>query len=56
MIISCAAGQGEAFERELAGLGAEMVAVEEPERFGRGGGGQVRGRGRRTEPGAASMR
>jgi NDP-sugar pyrophosphorylase family protein len=38
VIISCAAGQGEAFERELAGLGPEVVAAEEPERLGRGGG------------------
>jgi NDP-sugar pyrophosphorylase family protein len=38
VIISCAAGQGEAFESELAGLGAEVVAAEEPERLGRGGG------------------
>ena len=38
MIISCAAGQGEAFEGELAGLGPEIVAAEEPERLGRGGG------------------
>ncbi len=38
VIISCAAGQGEAFESELAGLGPEVVAAEEPERLGRGGG------------------
>jgi NDP-sugar pyrophosphorylase family protein len=38
VIISCAAGEGEPFERELAGLGAEIVAAEEPERLGRGGG------------------
>jgi NDP-sugar pyrophosphorylase family protein len=38
VIISCAAGQGEAFERELTGLGAEIVPAEEPERLGRGGG------------------
>jgi NDP-sugar pyrophosphorylase family protein len=38
VIISCADGQGEAFERELAGLGPEVVAAEEPERLGRGGG------------------
>ncbi len=38
VIISCAAGEGEGFERELAGLGAEIVAAEEPERLGRGGG------------------
>jgi NDP-sugar pyrophosphorylase family protein len=38
VIISCAAGQGEAFEQELAGLGPGVVAAEEPERLGRGGG------------------
>jgi NDP-sugar pyrophosphorylase family protein len=38
VIISCAAGEGEGFERGLAGLGVEIVAAEEPERFGRGGG------------------
>ena len=38
VIVSCAAGQGELFERELAGFGAEVVAAEEPERLGRGGG------------------
>jgi len=38
VIVSCAAGQGALFERELAGLGAEVVAAEEPERLGRGGG------------------
>ena len=38
VIVSCALGQGELFERELAGLGAEIVAAEEPERLGRGGG------------------
>jgi NDP-sugar pyrophosphorylase family protein len=38
VIISCADGQGQAFESELAGLGPEVVAAEEPERLGRGGG------------------
>jgi NDP-sugar pyrophosphorylase family protein len=38
VIVSCAAGQGELFERELARLGAEIVTAEEPERLGRGGG------------------
>jgi NDP-sugar pyrophosphorylase family protein len=38
VIISCAAGQGDAFESELAGLGPEIVPAEEPERLGRGGG------------------
>jgi NDP-sugar pyrophosphorylase family protein len=38
VIVSCAAGQKELFESELAGLGADIVAVEEPEPLGRGGG------------------
>jgi NDP-sugar pyrophosphorylase family protein len=38
VIVSCAAGQGELFERELTGLGPEIVAAEEPDRLGRGGG------------------
>ena len=38
VIVSCAAGQESAFEDELAGLGAEIVAVGEPEPLGRGGG------------------
>jgi NDP-sugar pyrophosphorylase family protein len=38
LIVSCAAGQGELFERELGGLGLELVLAEEPERLGRGGG------------------
>jgi NDP-sugar pyrophosphorylase family protein len=38
VIFACAAGEGAAFESELAGLGAEIVAAEEPERLGRGGG------------------
>ena len=38
VIFACAAGQGALFESELGGLGAEIVAAEEPERLGRGGG------------------
>ncbi len=38
VIVSCALDQGGLFERELSGLGAEVVAAEEPERLGRGGG------------------
>jgi NDP-sugar pyrophosphorylase family protein len=38
VIMACAAGQGEMFEEELAGLGPEVIAAEEPARFGRGGG------------------
>ena len=38
VIFACAAGQGPLFEQELAGLGVEVIAAEEPERLGRGGG------------------
>jgi NDP-sugar pyrophosphorylase family protein len=38
VIVSCAAGQEELFERELGGLGPDVVAVGEPEPLGRGGG------------------
>jgi NDP-sugar pyrophosphorylase family protein len=38
VIVSCAAGRGEEFEQALAGLGPEIVTVEEPEPLGRGGG------------------
>jgi NDP-sugar pyrophosphorylase family protein len=38
VIVSCAAGEGESFERELRGLGPEIVTAPEPERLGRGGG------------------
>ena len=38
VIVSCAAGQGPLFHDGLAGLGAEIVTAEEPERLGRGGG------------------
>jgi NDP-sugar pyrophosphorylase family protein len=38
VIVSCAAGQEAAFERELGDLGPELVTVGEPEPLGRGGG------------------
>jgi NDP-sugar pyrophosphorylase family protein len=38
VIVSCAAGTGEEFERQLEGFGAEIWIAEEPERLGRGGG------------------
>jgi NDP-sugar pyrophosphorylase family protein len=38
VIVSCAAGQGALFERELGRPGVEVVTAEEPERLGRGGG------------------
>jgi NDP-sugar pyrophosphorylase family protein len=38
VIVSCAVGQSALFEAKLSGLGAEIVAVAEPEPLGRGGG------------------
>jgi NDP-sugar pyrophosphorylase family protein len=38
VIVSCAGGCGELFTRSLADLGPEIVAAEEEERLGRGGG------------------
>jgi NDP-sugar pyrophosphorylase family protein len=38
VIVSCAAGQGDAFRGELDGFGVELVCAEEQERLGRGGG------------------
>jgi NDP-sugar pyrophosphorylase family protein len=38
VLVSCAAGQGALFVAELGGIGPEIVPVEEPEPFGRGGG------------------
>jgi NDP-sugar pyrophosphorylase family protein len=38
ILVSCAAGQEELFESELAGLGPEVVTVPESEPLGRGGG------------------
>ena len=38
VIVSCAAGSEHEFERELAGLGADIVTAPETVRLGRGGG------------------
>jgi len=38
VILACAAGRGGEFSSALAGLGLEIVPVEEPEPLGRGGG------------------
>jgi NDP-sugar pyrophosphorylase family protein len=38
VVVSCAAGREGEFERDLSGLGAEIVLAPEPEPLGRGGG------------------
>lgn len=38
VVVACASGREDEFRRELSGLGAEIVAVGEPEPLGRGGG------------------
>jgi NDP-sugar pyrophosphorylase family protein len=38
VLLSCAAGLGDVFARELNGVPVELVPVEEPEPLGRGGG------------------
>jgi NDP-sugar pyrophosphorylase family protein len=55
VIVSCAAGQGELFERELGGLGVDVVAAEEPERLGRGGGIKFAARARREQGDVLAM-
>jgi NDP-sugar pyrophosphorylase family protein len=49
VIFACAAGTGSLFEDELAGLGPEIVAAEEPERLGRGGGIRFAAQSRREQ-------
>jgi NDP-sugar pyrophosphorylase family protein len=49
ILVSCAAGEEEAFEAELAGLGPEIVAVPESERLGRGGGLRLAASARREQ-------
>jgi NDP-sugar pyrophosphorylase family protein len=38
VIVSCAAGQEDAFETTLSGIGPEIITAPEPEPLGRGGG------------------
>ena len=49
VIFACAAGQGDLFVSELSGIGPEIVAAEEPERLGRGGGIKFAARERREQ-------
>jgi NDP-sugar pyrophosphorylase family protein len=46
VLVSCAAGQEDAFEQELSGLGPEIVTVPETEPLGRGGGLRLAARAR----------
>jgi NDP-sugar pyrophosphorylase family protein len=55
VIVSCAAGQGELFERALAGFGAVIVPAEEPQRLGRGGGIKFAARARRERGDVLAM-
>ena len=49
VIVSCAAGREDEFESALAGLGAEIATVPEPEPLGRGGGMRLAAAARREE-------
>ena len=49
VIFACAAGQGALFVSELSSIGPEIVAAEEPERLGRGGGIKFAAGSRREE-------
>jgi NDP-sugar pyrophosphorylase family protein len=49
VIVSCGAGTGEEFERELSGFGPELAIAEEPQRLGRGGGIRFAARERREQ-------
>jgi NDP-sugar pyrophosphorylase family protein len=49
VLVSCAAGQEDAFEAALSGIGPEIVSVPEPEPLGRGGGIRYAAAARREE-------
>jgi NDP-sugar pyrophosphorylase family protein len=49
VIVACSAGTGELFRNELGRIGPEIVPVEEPEPFGRGGGLRYAAQARREE-------
>ena len=55
VIVSCAAGQGELFERGLDGLALELVFAEEAEPLGRGGGIRFAARQRAEEGDVLAM-
>lgn len=49
VLVSCAAGQEEAFESALGAIGPEIVAIGEPEPLGRGGGIRLAAAARREQ-------
>jgi NDP-sugar pyrophosphorylase family protein len=49
VLVSCAAGEEDAFEAALGGIGPEVVAVPEPEPLGRGGGIRFAAQARREQ-------
>jgi NDP-sugar pyrophosphorylase family protein len=49
VLVSCAAGQEDAFEAALGGIGPEILAVPEPEPLGRGGGARFAAAARREQ-------
>jgi NDP-sugar pyrophosphorylase family protein len=49
VIISCAAGQEDLFQRDLGPFGLELITVGEPEPLGRGGGLRLAAQARQTE-------
>lgn len=49
VIVSCAAGKGVDFQRDLEGVPVELAVVEEPEPLGRGGGLRYAAAARREE-------
>jgi NDP-sugar pyrophosphorylase family protein len=55
VIVSCSAGSEELFAAELAGLGAEIAPVGEPEPLGRGGGLRFAAAARKEEGDVCAM-
>ena len=49
VLVSCAAGQEALFERDLGGLGPEVIAIGESEPLGRGGGLRLAAHERRSD-------
>jgi NDP-sugar pyrophosphorylase family protein len=49
VLVSCAAGQEDAFEASLGGIGPEIIAIPEPQPLGRGGGMRLAASARREQ-------